>query len=93
MDSFIFILIMALPLLLLMTYMILIRVNSFYKIFAIHTIVFISYMIFTIYYSKLIFPSHDEYGLGPIVLGVIFITGHIITGFAHAIYVMFKMRK
>lgn len=81
------------PLLFLATYLMTAKRKSFWKIFTVHTLVFISYMIFTINYTKLLFPGHDEYGLGPIILGTIFIIGHVIIGFVHGLYITLKRRK
>jgi hypothetical protein len=74
---------------LLATYLMTARSKSFWKIFTAHTIVFLIYMTFVINYSKLL-VGHDEYGLGQLSLGILFIVGHIIIGFAHGLYITFK---
>jgi hypothetical protein len=66
--------------------------KSFWKIFTGHTITFIIYMTFVINYSKLL-TGHDEYGLGQLGLGVLFIIGHIIIGFAHGLFITLKRRQ
>lgn len=92
MDNVSYILLLALSLLLLATYLMLVNEKSFWKIFAVHTLVFISYMTLVINYSKL-FTKQDPYGLEQIALGMLFIIGHIIIGFAHGLYVTLKRRK
>lgn len=77
------------PFLLLATYLITIKSKSFWKIFTIHSIVFLIYMIFISNYSKLL-TGHDAYGLRQIGLGIVFIIGHIIIGFIHGIYIRLK---
>ncbi len=86
------ILLLASPLLLLATYLMLAKRKSFWKIFTVHTIAFIVYMTFVINYSKLL-TGHDEYGLGQLGLGILFIVGHIIIGFAHGLFVTLKRRQ
>ena len=86
------ILILASPLLLLVTYLMLAKRKSFWKIFTVHTIVFIVYMTFVVNYSKLL-TGHDEYGLEQLGLGIIFIIGHLIIGFAHGLFVTLKRRQ
>ena len=93
MHNVFLILLLASPLFLLATYLMTAKRKSFWKIFTVHTLVFIVYMIFTINYTKFLFPGHDEYGLGPLVLGAIFITGHVIIGFAHGLYITLKRRQ
>lgn len=66
--------------------------KSFWKIFTAHTIAFIVYMTFVINYSKLL-TGHDEYGLGQLGLGILFIIGHIIIGFAHGLFITLKRRQ
>jgi uncharacterized membrane protein (DUF485 family) len=66
--------------------------KSFWKIFTAHTITFVIYMIFVINYSKLL-TGHDEYGLGQLGLGILFIIGHIIIGFAHGLFITLKRRQ
>ena len=66
--------------------------KSFWKIFTVHTIVFVTYMSFVFNYSKLL-VGHDEYGLGQIGLGILFIIGHIIIGFAHGLYLKIKGQR
>ena len=86
------ILLLASPLLLLSTYLMLVKQKSFWKIFTVHSLVFIAYMTFVVNYSILL-TGHDEYGLGQIGLGIIFIIGHIIIGFAHGLFVALKRRQ
>jgi tryptophan-rich sensory protein len=57
-----------------------------------HSIVFVAYMLFVIYYSTLL-TGHDEYGLGQAALGIIFIVIHIIIGFIHALFLYHKNKK
>lgn len=83
------ILLLASPLMLLATYLMLAKRKSFWKIFTVHTLVIITYMTFVINYSKLL-TGHDEYGLGKLGLGILFIIGHIIIGFAHGLLVALK---
>ena len=83
------ILLLASPLLLLATYLMLAKQKSFWKIFTIHTLVFIIYMTFVVNYSKLI-TGHDEYGLGQLGLGVLFIIGHVIIGFGHGLIITLR---
>ncbi len=66
--------------------------KSFWKIFTAHTIVFIVYMTFVINYSNLL-TGHDEYGLGQLGLGIVFIIGHILIGLAHGLFIIFKRRQ
>jgi len=80
------------PFLLLATYFITARTKSFWKIFAAHTIVFLIYMTLIANYSTLL-TGHDEYGLGKIGLGIIFIVIHIIVGFLHALYLTRQTKK
>lgn len=80
------------PLLLLATYLMTAKSQSFWKIFAAHTIVFVIYMTFVLNYSTLM-TGHDEYGLEQIGLGILFITAHILIGFAHGLYLLIKTRK
>jgi hypothetical protein len=49
-------------------------------------------MTFVANYSKLL-TGHDEYGLGQLGLGILFIIGHIIIGFAHGLFVTLKRRQ
>lgn len=86
------ILLFASPFLLLATYLMTAKSKSFWKIFIAHTITFVVYMTFVINYSKL-FTGHDEYGIGQIGLGIFFIIGHIIIGFAHGLYITHKRRQ
>lgn len=58
-----FMLSLALPLLLLTSYLLVARRKSFWKIFIAHTLVFIIYTTFIINNSELL-TGHDEYGLG-----------------------------
>jgi hypothetical protein len=80
------------PFLLVATYIMTLRTKSFKKIFIAHTILFIAYMTFVVNYSKLI-TGHDEYGLGQLGLGILFIIIHIVLGFIHGIYLTIKNRK
>lgn len=68
------------PFLLLSTYLMTARRKSFWKILIAHTIVFAIYMTFIFIYSKLL-TGDDEYGLGQIVLGILFVITHTIIGF------------
>ena len=92
MENIISLLFLASPFLLLATYKKKKKSKSFWKIFTAHTIAFIVYMTFVINYSKLL-TGHDEYGLGQLGLGILFIIGHIIIGFVHGLYLMFKRRQ
>ena len=85
MTTVFLILLLVSPLLLLATYLMTARSKSFWKIFAAHTVTFVIYMTFVINYSKLL-TGHDEYGLGKLGLGILFIIGHIIIGFAHGLF-------
>lgn len=85
------VLILASPLILLATYLMLAKQKSFWKIFTIHTIVLVAYMTFVANYSKLL-TGHDEYELGQLALGIFLITGHVIIGFAHGLFVTLKRR-
>lgn len=86
------ILLVVSPFLLLATYLMTARSKSFWKIFSAHTVAFIIYMTFVINYSKLL-TGHDEYGLGQLGLGILFIIGHIIIGFAHGLFITLKRRQ
>lgn len=86
------ILLLASPLLLLATYLMTAKRKSFWKISTVHTLALIAYMTFVINYSKLL-TGHDEYGLGQLGLGIIFVIGHIIIGFAHGLYLTLKRRQ
>jgi hypothetical protein len=86
------ILLLVSPFLLLATYLMTAKSKSFWKIFTAHTIVFIVYMTFVVNYSKLL-TGHDEYGLGQLGLGILFIIGHIIIGFAHGLIITLKRRQ
>ena len=66
--------------------------KSFWKVFTVHTLVLIAYMTFVINYSKLL-TGHDEYGLGQLGLGILFIIGHIVIGFAHGLFITLKRRQ
>lgn len=54
-----------------------------------HTIAFAVYITFVINYSKLL-TGHDEYGLGQLGFGILFIVWHIIIGFVHGLYITLK---
>lgn len=86
------ILLLVSPFLLLATYLMTVKSKSFWKIFTAHTIAFIVYMTFVINYSKLL-TGHDEYGLGQLGLGILFIIGHIIIGFTHGLFITLKRRQ
>lgn len=86
------ILLLVSPFLLLATYLMTAKSKSFWKIFLAHTVAFIIYMTFVINYSKLL-TGHDEYGLGQLGLGILFIIGHIIIGFAHGLFITLKRRQ
>jgi uncharacterized membrane protein YhaH (DUF805 family) len=92
MFNIVLILLLASPLLLLATYLMLAKRKSFWKIFTVHTLVFIAYMTFVANYSKLL-TGHDEYGLGQLGLGILFIILHIIIGFVHGLFVTLKRRQ
>ncbi len=92
MASVFLILLMVSPFLLLATYLMTAKSKSFWKIFIAHTIIFILYMNFVINYSTLL-TGHDEYGLGQLGLGILFIIGHIIIGFAHGLFITLKRRQ
>ena len=85
------ILLIASPFLWLATLLILTEAKTFWKVFLIHTSVFIIYMTFVLNYSTLL-TGHDEYGLGQIGLTIFFIITHIIVGFIHGLYRTFKKR-
>jgi len=80
------------PFLLLSSYLMIAKTQSFWKIFIAHTIVFAVYMTIVINYSTII-TGHDEYGLGQIGIGIAFIIIHIIIGFTHGLYLTLKSRK
>ena len=82
----------ALICMLVSTYIMTSRHKSFWKIFTVHALVLIAYMIFVINYSKLL-TGNDEYGLEQIGLGILFIVGHIIIGFVHGLFIMPKKRQ
>ena len=86
------ILLLLSPFLLLATYLMTAKSKSFWKIFVAHTVAFIIYMTFVINYSKLL-TGHDEYGLGQLGLGILFIIGHIIIGFVHGLLITLKRRQ
>lgn len=92
MIDFIFWTLVLFPFLIAATYVMTLRTKSFKKIFITHTILFITYMIFVINYSKLI-TGHDEYGLRQFGLGILFIIIHIVLGFIHGIHLTIKNRK
>jgi hypothetical protein len=92
METVFLILLLVSPFLLLATYIMTAKSKSFWKIFTAHTITFIVYMTFVVNYSKLL-TGHDEYGLGQIGLGILFIIGHIIIGFAHGLIITLKRRQ
>jgi len=92
MANIFLILLLASPFLLLATYLMTAKSKSFWKIFTAHTIAFIVYMTFVINYSKLL-TGHDEYGLGQLGLGILFIIGQIIIGFAHGLFITLKRRQ
>ena len=85
------ILLLVTPFLLLSTYLLTARRKSFKKIFIAHTIVFAIYMTFVINYSKLL-TGHDEYGIGQLGLGIVFVIIHVIIGFAHGLYITLKKK-
>ena len=89
MDNLFVLAVVISPFLLLASYIMTARTKSFWKIFIVHTIVFALYMTFVINYSKLI-TGHDEYGLGEIGLGIMFIIIHVFVGFAHGLYLTYK---
>lgn len=86
------ILLLLSPFLLLATYLMTAKSKSFWKIFVAHTVAFIIYMTFVINYSKLL-TGHDEYGLGQLGLGILFIIVHIIIGFVHRLLITLKRRQ
>ncbi len=86
------ILLLVSPFLLLATYLMVAKSKSFWKIFTAHTIVFIIYMTYVINYSKLL-TGHDEYGLGQLGLGILFIIAHILIGFVHGLFLTVKRRQ
>ena len=88
---FLFIIIIS-PFLLIATYIITIKSHSFLKILMIHSLVFLIYTIFVINYSKILL-GHDEYGLGQLVLGIMFIVLHIGAGFIHAVVLNIKHKQ
>ena len=92
MYNLFFILLLASPLLLFATYLMTAKRKSFWKIFTIHTLVLIAYMTFVINYSKLL-TGHDEYGLGQLGLGILFIIAHIIIGFALGLFKTLKRQQ
>jgi len=92
MDKIIFLTILISPFLLLTTYIMTAKQKSFKKIFITHSVVFITYILFVIYYSKLI-TGHDEYGLGQLGLGISLIVIHIIVGFIHGLFLNYKSKK
>ena len=92
MANIFLILLLISPFLLLATYLMTAKSKSFWKIFTAHTITFVVYMIFVINYSKLM-TGHDEYGLGQLGLGILFIIGHIIIGFVHGLFITLKRRQ
>ena len=92
MDKLLFFTILISPFLLLTTYILTAKHKSFKKIFIVHTGVFILYMLFVVNYSKLL-TGHDEYGLGQLGLGIIFIVLHIIIGFIHGLFLHYKTKK
>jgi hypothetical protein len=49
-------------------------------------------MTFLVNYSKLL-TGHDEYGLEQLGLGIMLVMGHVIIGFAHGLYLIFKRRQ
>ena len=91
MDIVFIILLFVTPFLLLSTYLMTAKRKSFWKIFTAHTIVFATYMTFVINYSKLL-TGHDEYGIGQLGLGILFVIIHIIIGFAHGLYITLKRK-
>lgn len=86
------ILLLLSPFLLLATYLMTAKSKSFWKIFVAHTVAFIIYLTFVINYSKLL-TGHDEYGLGQLGLGILFIIVHIIIGFVHGLLITLKRRQ
>ena len=92
MATVLLILLLISPFMLLSTYLVTAKSKSFWKIFTAHTIAFILYMTFVINYSKLL-TGHDEYGLGQLGLGILFIIGHIFIGFAHGLFITLKRRQ
>ena len=80
------------PFLLFATYIITAKQKPFWKLFLVHSLVFLTYMTFTINYSKLL-TGHDEYGLGQIGLGITFIVIHIIVGFIHGLFLTLKRKQ
>src|ERR1700740_455855 len=89
MTTVFLILLLVSPFLLFATYIMTAKSKSFWKIFTAHTIVFIMYMILVINYSTLL-TGHDEYGLGQLGLGILFIIIHIIIGFAYGLFIILK---
>jgi hypothetical protein len=47
---------------------------------------------FVLNYSRLL-TGHDEYGLGQIGLGLLFIVVHILIGFGHGLYLIIKEQR
>lgn len=92
MDKIIFLTILLSPFLMLTTYIMTAKQKSFKKIFIAHTLVFVTYILFVVYNSKLI-TGHDEYGLGQLGLGISFIVIHIIVGFIHGLFLNYKIKK
>lgn len=92
MDVFSLIILIILLILLSATFLMTAKSNNFWRMFLIHSAIFLFYMTFVLCCSKLI-TGHDEYGVEQIGLGVICIVVHIVIGFAHGLYVVLMKKS
>lgn len=89
MDIIFLLAILILLFLLASTFILTSKLKSFKKILIVHSITFIVFTLFVIFYSKLL-TGHDEYGIRQMGLGLAFMVIHIIIGFIHGIYLNHK---
>lgn len=73
---------LGIPCLLIASHLLAAKKRIYGKLFAIHAALFLSYMSFVVFKSKLIL-GHDEYGLGQMSLGVVLIASHVLFAFMH----------
>lgn len=92
MDKIFYFTIFLSPFLLLITYILVAKHQSFKKILLAHTIAFVLYMLIIANYSKLL-TGHDAYGLRQLGLGMTLIVIHVVVGIIHGLFLHDKTKK
>ncbi len=91
-DFLLIILLFVAPILWFFSYIMVLNSEYFFKIFVIHTIILLSYLLF-ITQSSQFFGLQGGYGLGTMFVTLVVIALHTILGFAHACYITFKKQQ